>query len=52
MNPALPEGSKWIFQSRDNYYQEGIDEFGEENYQEYLPLPFIPTFHFGIGYPF
>ncbi|MDG1146975.1 MAG: BamA/TamA family outer membrane protein [Crocinitomicaceae bacterium] len=52
MNPALPEGSKWIFQSRDNYYQEGIDAFGEDNYQSYLPLPFIPTFHFGIGYPF
>ncbi len=52
MNPALPEGAKWIFQSRDKYYQEGIDSFGIDDYEEYLPLPFIPTFHFGIGYPF
>ena len=52
MNPALPIGSKWVFQSRDNYYSEGIEEFGVDFYEEYLPSPFIPTFHFGIGYPF
>ena len=52
MNPALPKGSKWVFQSRDNYYSEGIEEFGIDFYKEYLPSPFIPTFHFGIGYPF
>lgn len=52
MNPALPESSKWIFQSREAYYQEGIDAFGIDNYESLLPLPFIPTFHFGIGYPF
>tara|TARA_Y100000589_G_scaffold80816_1_gene74674 strand:+ start:31497 stop:34145 length:2649 start_codon:yes stop_codon:yes gene_type:complete len=52
MNPALPKGSKWVFQSRDNYYAEGIEEFGLDSYEEYLPSPFIPTFHFGIGYPF
>lgn len=52
MNPALPESSKWIFQSREAYYQEGIDAFGVDNYESLLPLPFIPTFHFGIGYPF
>ncbi|MEJ6777786.1 MAG: BamA/TamA family outer membrane protein [Crocinitomicaceae bacterium] len=52
MNPALPEGSRWVFQSRDSYYQEGVDKFGEDYYEQYLPLPFIPTFHFGIGYPF
>lgn len=52
MNPALPEGAKWIFQSRQPYYDEGIATFGQDDYQKYLPLPFIPTFHFGIGYPF
>ncbi|MCH2230161.1 MAG: outer membrane protein assembly factor [Crocinitomicaceae bacterium] len=52
MNPALPEGAKWIFQSRHKYYAEGIAEFGVDKYESYMPLPFIPTFHFGIGYPF
>ena len=52
MNPALPEGSKWIFQSQQAYYDEGIATFGIDKYEEYLPLPFIPAFHFGIGYPF
>lgn len=57
-NPALPNGARWIFQSRDAFYQEGIDEWGinpETNdyfYKEYFPKPFRPRIHFGIGYPF
>ncbi|MDX2362705.1 MAG: BamA/TamA family outer membrane protein [Crocinitomicaceae bacterium] len=50
-NPALPDGSKWIFEPRDAYYSEGEAKFGA-NYEDYLPLPFVPKFHFGIGYPF
>ena len=50
-NPALPNGAQWIFQSRYKYYQEGKDFFGI-NYEEYMPFPFRPTVHFGIGYPF
>lgn len=50
-HPALPESSQWIFQSRDAYIQEGIDVFGTD-YKEYLPNPFAPQLHIGIGYPF
>lgn len=50
-NPALPEGSRFILDDRDNYYDLGKKTFGE-NYSQYLPLPFVPKFHFGIGYPF
>jgi len=50
-NPALPENSKWIFQSRENYYKEAEEYFGE-NFRQNTPLPFTPQLHFGIGYPF
>jgi hypothetical protein len=50
-NPALPQGSRWVFQERDAYIKEGVDKFGA-NYKDFLPAPFAPTFHFGIGYPF
>lgn len=50
-NPALPEGSRWIFQSRDAYYDEGLAVFGP-NYKSKMPKPFIPNVNFGIGYPF
>ena len=51
-NPALPIGSRFITDDRDNYRNAGIAVFGEQNYASHLPLPFIPQFHFGIGYPF
>jgi outer membrane protein insertion porin family len=51
VNPALPEGARWIFQSRQPYYDEGIAVFGQ-NYKKMLPRPFMPIPHFGIGYPF
>lgn len=50
-NPALPEGSRWIFQSRQAYHDKAFAKFGE-NYETIVPKPFIPAFHFGIGYPF
>jgi outer membrane protein assembly factor BamA len=50
-NPALPQGEKWIFQSKDQFYQECFDKFGV-NYEVYVPNPFTPNIHFGIGYPF
>lgn len=52
MNPALPQGARWVFQSRQPYYDEGKAVFGDPYYKELMPLPFIPTLHFGIGYPF
>jgi outer membrane protein assembly factor BamA len=51
-NPALPNGARWIFQSRQPFYDEGIAKFGAENYKSIMPKPFTPAFHFGIGYPF
>ena len=51
-NPALPDGAKWILQSRDPYIQEGIDTFGEEDYERLLPKPFRPILQIGIGLPF
>lgn len=50
-NPALPQGARWIFQSRAPYHQEGFDKFGV-GYEKLLPNPFTPNIHFGIGYPF
>ncbi len=50
-NPALPKESRWIFQNRDEYHKEGLLTFGV-NYKDYLPNPFTPVVHFGIGYPF
>lgn len=52
MNPALPQGAKWIWQSRQPYYDEGIAEFGDPAYKALMPRPFVPQLHFGIGYPF
>lgn len=50
-NPALPQNAKWIFQSRQPYYDEGLATFGPD-YKSKMPHPFTPSFNFGIGYPF
>ncbi|MCH2225328.1 MAG: BamA/TamA family outer membrane protein [Crocinitomicaceae bacterium] len=50
-NPALPDGAKWLFSPRENYYAEGMAVFGP-GYVTILPAPFSPHLHFGIGYPF
>jgi len=49
-NPALPKGSRWIFQSRDAFNQELLST--PELDLSIVPRPFNPVFHFGIGYPF
>lgn len=52
-NPAMPIGERWIFnKDRNDYLQEGINTFGLLEYKKYLPNPFTPCFHFGIGFPF
>lgn len=51
-NPALPDGEKWIFQTnRPKFIEEATNEFGT-SYKSFVPKLFIPTVHFGIGYPF
>jgi len=59
-NPSLPTNAKWIFQSKDPYIQEAINEWGvnpdtgDYYYKDkgMLPNPFQPQFHIAIGYPF
>tara|TARA_B100001115_G_C15847024_1_gene427391 strand:- start:1610 stop:4291 length:2682 start_codon:yes stop_codon:yes gene_type:complete len=51
-NPAYSDGARWVFQdfkNRETYYQEGIDAGVDKNT---MPSPFVPRFHFGLGYPF
>lgn len=60
-NPALPKNARWINQSREPFYQEGISYYGLPTLSEEmnraralskLPKPFAPALQFGIGYPF
>ena len=55
-NPALPDQSRWIFQSRDNYYNEGVSFLSNVNSIEEaknkMSKPFRPSIHFGLGFPF
>lgn len=52
-NPALPEGARWIFQSRQPYTNAMNTVYGNpDNYPNDLKKPFEPLLHFGIGLPF
>ncbi|MFL2664240.1 MAG: BamA/TamA family outer membrane protein [Crocinitomicaceae bacterium] len=51
-NPAYSDGARWVFQDikdRATYFQEGIDAGIDTST---MPSPFVPRFHFGLGYPF
>lgn len=52
-NPALPKNARWIFNSREPFYQE-LEEFYGPNYktESGVAMPFTPRFHVAIGYPF
>jgi outer membrane protein assembly factor BamA len=50
-NPALPDGEKWIFQPKTKFNAESKAVYGDD-YSTLVPYPYIPNFHFGIGYPF
>lgn len=51
-NPALPIGSRWIFQSRKNYFDMAEQVYGAD-YKSMVPKnPFQLSPHIGIGYPF
>ncbi|MBP6090836.1 MAG: BamA/TamA family outer membrane protein [Crocinitomicaceae bacterium] len=50
-NPALPDGEKWIFQPKTKFDAESKAVYGDD-YSTLVPYPYIPNFHFGIGYPF
>ena len=60
-NPILPDKSRWIFQSRKTYYQDGAAYYGFSSSnttdplgdaKKRLPRPFLPSLNFGIGLPF
>lgn len=57
-NPALPKNARWIFQDKQPYIDEGIDQWGvnpstgEYYYKELMPNVFKPQLHIAIGYPF
>ena len=63
-NPVFPGGSKWIFQSSENYIGEGLAKFVgipppngyTQEQRDYvssiLPNRFPPAIHFGLGFPF
>lgn len=50
LNPSLPNGSRWIFQSRSEFNKE-LDSVPGLDLSK-VPRPFTPVLHFGIGYPF
>lgn len=49
-NPGLPEGARWIFQSRQPYI-DGINTLSEEQRKK-ISAPFSPRLNIGIGFPF
>lgn len=49
-NPALPEGARWIFQSRQPYLDD-IMKLTEEQRKK-ISAPFSPRLNIGIGFPF
>ena len=52
-NPALPSNGRWIFNSREPFYDELENFFGPDYADKYvIARPFTPRFHVAIGYPF
>jgi hypothetical protein len=49
-NPALPQGARWIFQSRSPYLTEITTLTAKQ--REKLAAPFAPHLNIGIGFPF
>lgn len=51
-NPALPEGARWIFQSRKSYYDKAEQVFGSDFKSKIPTNPFLFRPQIAIGYPF
>ena len=57
-DPAFADGARWVFQefqTRETYYQEGMQHFNMslDQVKAIMPRPFLPNYlNFGIGYPF
>ncbi len=49
-NPALSEGSRWVFQTRKHYLEE-INQLSDLQKGK-LSAPFQPKLNIGIGFPF
>jgi outer membrane protein assembly factor BamA len=51
-NPAMSPGARWIWNSRDIFEQELDDVYGNSPSRMNVLRPFVPKFHFAIGFPF
>jgi hypothetical protein len=51
-NPGFPEGERWIFSSKTEFYQKAEQVYGPD-YKKSLPAFLYPMrINFGIGFPF
>ncbi|WP_169312082.1 BamA/TamA family outer membrane protein [Fluviicola taffensis] len=51
-NPSLPEGERWIYSKKPNFYAKAEQVYGPD-YQSRLPIYlFQARLNFGIGFPF
>lgn len=51
-NPAMSPGARWVWNSRDLFEQELEDLYGNSPERLNVLRPFIPKYHFAIGFPF
>lgn len=51
-NPALNPGSRWIWDSREDWINEMNAYYGDSPLRNLVPRPFIPKLHLAIGFPF
>jgi outer membrane protein assembly factor BamA len=51
-NPAMSQGARWIWNSRDIFEQELDVVYGNSPSRQNVLRPFVPKYHFAIGFPF
>lgn len=51
-NPAMSSGARWIWNSRDIFEQELDQIYGSSPARNNVLRPFVPKYHFAIGFPF
>jgi outer membrane protein assembly factor BamA len=51
-NPAMSRGADWIWNSRALFEQELDETYGNSPGRFSVPRPFVPKYHFAIGFPF
>ena len=51
-NPAMSPGARWVWNSRDLFEQELDEIYGNSPNRLNVLRPFVPKYHFAIGFPF